>query len=166
MGAAAPEQRAPPGVVASGATCAFCDIVQYEQQAGDRLISANVHFVSVAPYASKVPFETSIIPKRHNGCFANMTREEVKAFASILRDVKGRLAACLDDPPYNHTFHTAPIREENNPHLHWHLDILPRLTIAAGFEMGTGIYINVTPPEQAAKYLRESPPPTGQQGAA
>jgi UDPglucose--hexose-1-phosphate uridylyltransferase len=146
-------------------TCAFCDVVQDELRNGERLISANDHFVCVAPYASKVPFETSIIPKRHNGCFANMTREEVRALASILKDLKGRLAACLDDPPYNHTFHTAPIREENNPHFHWHLSILPRLTIAAGFELGTGIYINVTPPEEAAHYLRETTLPSDKRGA-
>ncbi len=143
-------------------TCAFCDIVKYEQEVGARLISANDHFVSVAPYASKVPFEISIIPKRHDGCFANMTREEVRAFAAILKDVTGRLASCLNDPPYNYNFHTSPINEETNPSLHWHLSLMPRLTIAAGFEMGTGIYINVTPPEEAAKYLREAELPQQQ----
>ena len=137
-------------------TCAFCDIVQHEQKTGERLINANDHLVCVAPYAAKGPFETMIVPKRHDGSFANMTREEVKAFAALLKDLAVRLDTCLHDPPYNYTFHTAPIREGNNPHLHWHLNLTPRLTIAAGFELGTGIYINVTPPEEAARYLREA----------
>ena len=76
-------------------------------------------------------------------------------FAAILQDALGRISRCLNSPPYNYALHTAPCGREDSELFHWHMVIMPRLTIAAGFEMGTGIYINVTSPEDAANYLRE-----------
>jgi len=135
--------------------CVFCDIVRQEQDEEKRLVTENEHFVVFEPYASRTPFETWIVPKRHASSFAAISAEEQTSFAGILGETLRRLHICLDDPPYNYNIHTAPCDNDADAEFHWHLSISPRLTIAAGFEMGTGIYINVTPPEAAAEYLRE-----------
>ena len=138
--------------------CVFCDIVKQELDEGKRLVSENDDFVVIQPYASRSPFETWIIPKRHGASFAAISAEEQTSFAAMLGETLRRLHLCLDDPPYNYNIHTAPCDEDEGEGFHWHLSISPRLTIAAGFEMGTGIYINVTPPEVAAQHLRETDP--------
>ena len=138
--------------------CVFCDILRQEQDEGKRLVSENDHFVILEPYAARSPFETWIVPKRHGASFAAISAEEQTGFAAMLGETLRRLHLCLDDPPYNYNIHTAPCDEDAGEGFHWHLSISPRLTIAAGFEMGTGIYINVTPPEVAAQYLRETDP--------
>jgi UDPglucose--hexose-1-phosphate uridylyltransferase len=135
--------------------CVYCDILGQEVAEGSRLVSQNDHFMSFEPYASKYPFETWIMPKRHSASFAAISAQEQTAFAAMLGETLRRVCLCLEDPPYNYTLHTAPCDSDDRPGFHWHLEIFPRLTIAAGFEMGTGIYINVTPPEVAADYLRE-----------
>jgi UDPglucose--hexose-1-phosphate uridylyltransferase len=135
--------------------CVYCDILRQEVAEGNRLVAQNEYFLSFEPYASKYPFETWIMPKRHCPSFAAISAQEQAAFAAMLGETLRRVDLCLDDPPYNYTLHTAPCDSDERPDFHWHLEIFPRLTIAAGFEMGTGIYINVTPPEVAAAYLRE-----------
>jgi UDPglucose--hexose-1-phosphate uridylyltransferase len=135
--------------------CVYCDIVRQELDEGQRVVADNGHFLSFEPYASKYPFETWIIPHRHYPSFAYISPQEQTAFADILRETLLRIRLRLGNPPYNYTLHTAPCDDDQNALYHWHLEIFPRLTVAAGFEMGTGIYINVTPPEQAAACLRE-----------
>lgn len=123
---------------------------------GERVVVANEEFLAFTPFASKYPFETWIVPRRHQPSFTQIDREQAAAFARILKEVLLRMDIALHHPPYNFTLHTAPINQERNYHyFQWHLAIMPRLTIAAGFELGTGIYINVTTPEDAAKHLRE-----------
>jgi UDPglucose--hexose-1-phosphate uridylyltransferase len=97
-----------------------------------------------------------IVPKVHRGSFVDMSREEVEQFASVLKGALLKLEVCLHNPPYNFNLHTAPCGQEHTDGFHWHLDIVPRLTTSAGFELGTGIYINVTRPEDAAAFLREA----------
>ncbi len=138
--------------------CVFCDIVRQETDEGKRLIAENEHCIAFEPYASKAPFETWLMPKRHAASFASISAEEQAGFAAILGETLRRLHVCLADPPYNYNIHTAPCDTDEMEGYHWHLAIAPRLTIAAGFEMGTGIYINVTAPELAAEYLREADP--------
>jgi UDPglucose--hexose-1-phosphate uridylyltransferase len=140
--------------------CVFCDIARQEMDEGKRLIAENEHFIAFEPYASKTPFETWLLPKRHSASFASVSTEEQAGFAAILGETMRRLHVCLGDPPYNYNIHTAPCDIDEMEEFHWHLSISPRLTIAAGFEMGTGIYINVTAPELAAEYLREADPDT------
>lgn len=135
--------------------CAYCDIINAERKEKTRLISENGKFIAIAPFASRSPFEVWILPKEHSSCFAYMNRFEVSDFAEILRESMLRLYKCLDDPPYNYTIITAPCETDKLDTFHWHLEILPRLTTPAGFEIGTSIYINVTPPEEAAKYMKE-----------
>ena len=130
--------------------------VQGEMEFGQRVVNQTEHFLEFEPFASKFPFETWLLPKQHEASFATtMTRERITEFAGLLQDTLRRIAKCLNGPPYNYAIHTAPCNREDSELFHWHMVIMPRLTIAAGFEMGTGIYINVTSPEDAARYLRE-----------
>jgi UDPglucose--hexose-1-phosphate uridylyltransferase len=135
--------------------CVYCDILRQELSEEERVVAESAHFLAFEPFASKYPFETWILPKRHHGSSAGVTSEEQTALAEMLKEVLLRVGTCLNDPPYNYSLHTAPCDIRDEHRWHWHLEIMPRLTIAAGFEMGTGIYINVTPPEQAAAHLRE-----------
>ena len=105
------------------------------------------------------------MPRRHCASFAAISAEEQTSFAAMLGETLRRLHYCLDDPPYNYNIHTAPCDRDEGGDFHWHLAIAPRLTIAAGFEMGTGIYINVTPPEIAAEFMRATDPNAQQVGA-
>ncbi|MGD0112773.1 MAG: galactose-1-phosphate uridylyltransferase [Armatimonadota bacterium] len=135
--------------------CVFCDILRQEMDEGTRVVAENDHFIAFEPFASKYPFETWLLPKRHLSSFAAISADEQSGFAAMLGEALRRIHLTLDDPPYNYSIHTAPCDRDDRDDYHWHLEIFPRLTIAAGFEMGTGIYINVTPPEVAARYLRE-----------
>ncbi len=136
--------------------CPYCDMIRQELDDGERMVCENDEFVAFEPFASKFPFETWVVPKRHSPSFINMSPGEVECFAAMLRDVLGRLARCLNCPPYNYSLFTAPCKADpaSAKFHHWHVKIMPRLSIAAGFEMGTGIYINVSAPEDAAAFLR------------
>jgi UDPglucose--hexose-1-phosphate uridylyltransferase len=135
--------------------CIWCDMVQQELESSIRVVNQTEHFVAFEPFAPKYPFETWLQPKSHQANFTAMSRERVVEFAGIMQDALNRISRCLNAPPYNFAIHTAPCDREDSEVFHWHMVIMPRLTIAAGFEMGTGIYINVTSPEDAAHYLRE-----------
>lgn len=135
------------------ARCAYCQIIEEEIKDGKRIVAQNKSFLSIEPYASKYPFETWIMPKRHRPNFLEVVEEEIKDLAEILRETLQKIHVCLNDPPYNLMSIIAPWSYESL--FHWHIEIIPRLTIAAGFELGTGIYINVVAPEDAARYLRE-----------
>src|ERR1041384_7800080 len=139
--------------------CIYCDMLKQEMGIGDRIVCMNEDFVAFCPFAGRFPFEIWIMPRRHSPSFVNEDRNRINAFAAILQDSLKRIAICLNSPPYNFTMHTAPINQDRDRDFHWHLAIMPRLTIAAGFEMGTGIYINVTAPEEAARHLRSATSP-------
>ncbi|MEM1585890.1 MAG: DUF4921 family protein [Candidatus Bathyarchaeia archaeon] len=129
--------------------CIFCDIIS-EEQKSERLIYEDGAFIIFAPWASISPFEFWIFPKRHQSSILDLKDNEVKGFAEVLRLSLGGLRSLLNDPPYNFGFHMMP-----KEYYHWHVEVYPALSIWAGFEKSTGIYINVVPPEEAAKYLRE-----------
>jgi UDPglucose--hexose-1-phosphate uridylyltransferase len=138
--------------------CIFCDIVAQEtdENNGRRVVSLTEHFLAVEPFAPRFPFETWILPRRHRSSFPSMSDEaELRGLAEILKDTLQRLNRALDRPPYNFVIHTAPVSEGDVDYYHWHLEIMPKLTRVAGFEIGSGFYINPTPPEDAAQYLRE-----------
>jgi UDPglucose--hexose-1-phosphate uridylyltransferase len=136
--------------------CVFCDIIRQELQQKHRVIIENQAFVSIAPFASRFPFETWILPKTHYPSFENMESPLYGQAAQILSETLHRLHRVLNDPPYNYIVHTSSFSELDNDHYHWHFEIMPKLTKVAGFEWGTGFYINPTPPEDAAQYLREA----------
>ena len=134
--------------------CIFCDMIRQELHFGKRIIVQNEHFVAFQPFAPKYPYETWVMPKEHSASFPADGERLIPAFSRIVQDVLRRIGKCLNYPPYNYTLHTAPCDHDNTPDFHWHLEIMPRLTIAAGFEMGTGVYINCTAPEDSAADLR------------
>ncbi|MBZ5701242.1 MAG: galactose-1-phosphate uridylyltransferase [Acidobacteriia bacterium] len=136
--------------------CIFCDIIRQEQDTGVRVISENEHFITLSPYAPRFPFEVWILPRVHGSSFENNQSSMYSALARMTKDTLMRLDAVLDRPAYNLMVHTSPIGEEINDHYHWHIEIIPKLTKIAGFEWGTGFYINPTPPEEAARFLREA----------
>ncbi len=136
--------------------CVFCDIIRQELQQKKRIVSENKSFLSVAPFASRFPFETWILPKIHYPSFEHMEPSLYGEAAQILSDTLQRMNRVLNDPPYNYIIHTSSFLESDNDHYHWHLEIMPKLTKVAGFEWGTGFYINPTPPEEAAEYMREA----------
>lgn len=136
--------------------CVFCDIIRQELQQKSRLIIENQAFLSIAPFASRFPFETWILPKTHYPSFEHMESPLYGQAAQILSETLHRLHQVLNDPPYNYIIHTSSFSELENDHYHWHFEIMPKLTNVAGFEWGTGFYINPTPPEEAAQYLREA----------
>ncbi|MHB8730368.1 MAG: galactose-1-phosphate uridylyltransferase [bacterium] len=154
--------------------CVFCDILR--QEAGEdgangrRLVWKNDEFIAFAPYASWCPFELWILPRRHVASFGALEDRQLRPLAETLQGVLGRLYACLNNPPYNYIIHTAPYDAKVDHFYHWHIEVLPRLSQVAGFEWGSGFYINTVPPEDAARYLRETKVPvvssTGSQGGA
>ncbi len=145
--------------------CIFCDLIRQELSYGERVVTENEHFVTIMPFASRFPFEVWLLPRKHYSKFSEMNEEETKHCARMLKDILTRLKKTLYDPPYNYVVHTAPniVTRPGRPDywgtiqydFHWHIEIIPRLTSTAGFEWGSGLYINPTPPEEAAKYLRE-----------
>jgi UDPglucose--hexose-1-phosphate uridylyltransferase len=135
--------------------CVFCDVLTQELNDELRIIEQTENFVAIAPYAPRFPFETWILPRHHASNFEDSQRPEFTDLARMLKSTFHRLEKALDTPPYNFVLHTAPVRERNLPHFHWHIEIVPKLTSVGGFEWGSGFYINPTPPEEAAQFLRE-----------
>jgi UDPglucose--hexose-1-phosphate uridylyltransferase len=136
--------------------CVFCDIVRQERQEARRLIAENADMVAVAPYAPRFPFETWLLPKRHQALFEESPRHEIASLARLLSDVLRRMNRALRHPPYNLLLHSAPLAEPAGDYYHWHVEIIPTLTKVAGFEWATGFYLNPTAPEEAAQVLRDA----------
>ncbi len=136
--------------------CIYCDIVHQELGVEKRVILDTPNFVSLAPFASRFPFETWILPKNHNSHFENIQKTEVDELGTVLKTILLKLESALDKPAYNYVVHTSPFDTQLLPHYHWHIEVIPRLTRVAGFEWGTGFYINPVPPEQAAAFLHET----------
>lgn len=141
--------------------CIFCDIINQELNDGVRVVAEVDGFVVLSPFAARFPFELWILPKRHSCDFYKLGKEEVSKLAAVLKMTLCKLSKSLNDPPYNYVIHTAPFRDISKPgywktidqDYHWHIEIMPRLTHVAGFEWGTGCYINPTPPEDAVTFL-------------
>lgn len=138
--------------------CVFCDVIESDTAgsgggAGERTVFANAEFVVVAPFSSRVPYEMWILPKEHASHFEEITALSAYPLAEALRASLASLNRLLQDPPYSFVLHTAPTKERGMVHYHWHIEIMPRLTNLAGFEWGTGFYINPVLPELAAVRL-------------
>jgi UDPglucose--hexose-1-phosphate uridylyltransferase len=137
--------------------CIFCDIIRQEMDAGVRVVAENQDFLTLAPYAPRFPFETWILPKRHESAFENSPSTMYESLSRALKTLLVKGDRVLDSPAYNLVLHSSPVQETTNDYYHWHLEIMPKLTKMAGFEWGTGFYINPTPPEESARFLREAP---------
>jgi UDPglucose--hexose-1-phosphate uridylyltransferase len=135
--------------------CIYCDIMRQEAAEGVRIVADNPEFLCITPYAPRFPFEMWILPKRHAGYFEESQRTQFEYLAMILSEALRRLDKVLARPAYNFVLHSSPLHEKTSEYYHWHVEIIPKLTQVAGFEWGTGFYINPVSPEEAAKALRE-----------
>jgi UDPglucose--hexose-1-phosphate uridylyltransferase len=137
--------------------CLFCDMVSQELKNKERVVVENEHFVVVTPFASRFPFETWILPKKHHCDFADGIAGYEEPLAAILKDILLRFKIGLNDPAYNYMIQTSPVQNPASfkESYHWHIEVMPRLTRVAGFERGTGFYICPIPPEMSAAFLRE-----------
>lgn len=142
--------------------CIYCDILRQEIEDRARIVSENDNFLVICPFAPRFPFETWILPKKHSPYFEHASKQEYVDLARSLRETLIRLNRSLDDPPFNYIIHSYPFNypansseEAENDHYHWHVEIMPKLTQVAGFEWGSGFYINPVTPEDSALSLRE-----------
>jgi UDPglucose--hexose-1-phosphate uridylyltransferase len=135
--------------------CLLCDIIQQDLADGQRVVMDKDDFVVLAPYAARFPFEMWILPKRHVSHFEDIPDDMVGGLARALHEALCRLDASLDQPAYNYNIHSVPFALGPVPYYHWHVEVIPRVTAVAGFEWGSGFYINPVPPETAAHYLRD-----------
>ena len=136
--------------------CIYCDIVHQERSQSKRVVAENEDFIVLSPFAPKSPFETWILPKKHSALYEDIRDEELEPLASIFSETLKRLDKVLGSHPYNFVLHNSPFGMKNKEHYHWHFEIMPKLTKTAGFEWGSGFYINPTSPEEAATFLKEA----------
>mgnify|MGYP005833064209 CR=1 FL=1 len=139
--------------------CVYCQMLAEELSLGRRVLLTSERFAVFHPFASRMPFETWIVPRKHGASFGLITVAEAEEFALLLKRVLRKIYFGLKNPDFNLLVQTAPVRDEFEDYFHWHVIILPRLTTTAGFEMGTGIYINTALPEETAAFLRDYPEP-------
>jgi len=137
--------------------CIFCDIISQEKDSEEesRIVFENKDFLTICPLTSRFPFEVWILPKTHNHDFGLISDEEIGTLSSSIKEIVQRLNKIFKVPAYNYIIHTAPVNTESFEEYHWHIEIMPKLTRVAGFEWGSGFYLVPTPPEMAARYLRE-----------
>ncbi|MBI4801072.1 MAG: galactose-1-phosphate uridylyltransferase [Elusimicrobia bacterium] len=134
-------------------SCVFCDIVREEAGSKKRVLEENENFLALTPYASRFSFELWILPKKHLSHFENADAALMPDLAGIIKGVLGKLKRSLAGPSYNLIVHTMPVQDPEVGHYHWHIEIMPKMSMVAGFEWGTGFYINTVSPEDAAKIL-------------
>lgn len=135
--------------------CIYCDIIRQEVENPYRVITSDSLFIAFCPFASRFPFEIQIVPRSHQPFFETIDSEQTSGFAAMLQQCLKRLQALLPNVPYNYILHTSPCSDSYRDFFHWHLEIITKLTRVAGFEWGSGFYINPTSPEDAARQLRE-----------
>jgi UDPglucose--hexose-1-phosphate uridylyltransferase len=136
--------------------CIYCDILRQERIEGKRVVIETAHFMAIEPYAPRYPFETWIVPKRHASHLETMSPEEIQNAGAVLKTTLQKMDKALERPPYNFVIHTGPLHDSALAYYHWHIEVIPRLTRVAGFEWGSGFYINPTPPEEAAQFLKDA----------
>jgi UDPglucose--hexose-1-phosphate uridylyltransferase len=134
--------------------CLYSDLAEHELKSGKRIVMETEKFLVFHPFASQRPFETWIVPRKHQASFGNVSQEDLGDLAHVLRTNLVKLYRGLNDPDFNYIIDTAPIEDENEPYYMWHMRIIPRLTELAGFEIGSGIYINTAVPEDTAEFMR------------
>jgi UDPglucose--hexose-1-phosphate uridylyltransferase len=136
--------------------CVFCDIIRQERRDPVRVVSESERFLVLEPYAPRFPFETWILPRQHASHFETIDPGQLQDLSWVLRSTLRKIDKVLERPPYNFVLHTAPVQDPAMSYYHWHIELMPKVTKVAGFERGTGFYINPSPPEEAALFLREA----------
>lgn len=134
--------------------CVFCNIIKQEKRDSLRIVGENEHFLAFVPFAARSAFEVWIIPQKHQPYFERISSEEEFACAELLKDVLKKYQEKLNDIPFNMYLHTSPCDGKDYNFYHWHIELLPKTSTWAGFEMGTGIEISTLEPEKAAAFLK------------
>ena len=134
--------------------CVYCNIIKKELM-NERVILGTDNFIAFIPFAARSPFEIWVLPRKHCSSFERISEMETKELGFLMRQILGKVHKGLKDPAYNFMILSAPCHEEDLEYFHWHIQIVPRVAAVAGFEMGSGMYINTVIPEEAAEYLRE-----------
>ncbi|MGB8169851.1 MAG: DUF4931 domain-containing protein [Chthoniobacteraceae bacterium] len=142
-------------IFAETAKCLACTLIAQEREAGCRIVAENLHFVALIPYAALSPYHLWIFPKIHAACFSVLPVETVPTLAEIVHTVLRKVHGMLADPPFNLVIRSLGPQEQNAPYFHWYISIVPRVNKVAGFELGTGMYINPSSPESRAQALRD-----------
>jgi UDPglucose--hexose-1-phosphate uridylyltransferase len=137
------------------ANCPACEMIADAAQQ-HRIVAETANYVVLCPHASRLCYEMWLLPKLHEAHYSRTSRESLPELASLFRAVLVKLERIVKVPAYNYIVHTAPFDTSGAVHYHWHIEILPRITTLAGFELGTGCYINPVSPERAAAELREA----------
>lgn len=135
--------------------CLYCDLLKMEGTEKERIICENNSFVAFAPFASRFPFETWVLPKKHSSNFGAISEADCLELSAMVKTVLEKLYRTLNNPDFNFAFYSAPCRAGELASFHWNLKIFPRITSTAGFELGSGVMINTVVPEAAAQFLRE-----------
>ncbi len=138
--------------------CLYTDIMHFELKTEKRIVIQTDKFVVFHPFASRSPFETWIMPKEHHASFGDISRDDLASLAAIMSEVLKKLHQGLNNPDFNYMVATAPVGDENKDYFLWHIRLIPRLTQIAGFELGSGIYINPAAPEETAEFMRNFRP--------
>jgi UDPglucose--hexose-1-phosphate uridylyltransferase len=137
-------------------TCVYCDMIREEKKAEARIVMETENFICFEPFAARSPFETYVLPKDHRSSFGVISADHTRELAYIMRIVLLKIHKSLNNPDYNFIISSSPLREPSEEYYHWHVRIVPRVSAVAGFEMGSGIYINTVLPEDAAEFLRNT----------
>lgn len=137
--------------------CVYCDMVGKELETKTRIVYETENYISFVPFAQRSPFETWIISKTHASSFSSVPPVLIKELSYIAKHTLGKIFTSLKDPDYNFIIHSSPCHEKDVEYFHWYIEIVPRVSAVAGFEMGSNIYINTVIPEESAKFLREAP---------
>ncbi|MEA1961847.1 MAG: DUF4931 domain-containing protein [Bacillota bacterium] len=150
------ENQGLPQYYAQKGSCLLCDMLKQEQESKERVIYESECYLVLCPYAPRFAYETWIVPKRHTEHFGQMNDIEVKELAALSKRLTTAILDCLNNPSYNFVINTAPVNASYEPGYHWYMEITPRLLVAAGVEVATGVYMNPVAPEVAAQMLKES----------
>jgi UDPglucose--hexose-1-phosphate uridylyltransferase len=136
--------------------CLFCDMLHQELAMGTRVVIEGTHVVAFAPFAARSPFETWLMPRRHGAAFEHADPAELRDLARTLRIVLRKLDRALGTPPYRFLLHSAPFDTGDTPVFHWHVEVAPALLGVAPLEWSSGLHVNLMPPEDAARFLRDA----------
>ncbi len=134
--------------------CMFCHMVEREIEDQTRIVIKSEHFVAMEVFAAATPFATHVFPLRHMASFGDISSVEIADLARVLRTLLAKVYVGLENPDLNYTIRSGPAEYAGARHFHWYVSVIPRLTRVAGFELGSGMFINTVLPEAAAEFLR------------
>ncbi len=135
--------------------CIFCRTLLDEISFGTRIIAENPNFLAFVPYAALTPFHIWIFPREHNSSFEDISESEIADLAAIMKIVLSKLFYGLHNPDYNFNIRSSPLAERQTKYYHWYMSIIPKIVKQAGFEQGSGMYINPSIPEESAEFLKK-----------